>query len=205
MSAEASALQPPAPLTALAARAGIRAGAMGLLPEGSEIAVEDPKQAESLVARLLKAARRAGIGRSLVPPAEGEDRERWVDLTRTLLGALAESPQPKTEWAGTERTLGADLLAELIGISPSSLRRYAAGARATPDDVAARLHFVALVVGDLSGSYNEIGVRRWFRRRRTQLDGRSPAELLGDAWDPEDQGPERVRSLAASLLDSSAT
>lgn len=78
---------------------------------------------------------------------------------------------PDTEWKGVEPVLGADLLAQIVVVSPSSLHRYASGARPTPDYVAARLHHLALIVGDLAGSYNDIGVRRWFGRPRTQLGG----------------------------------
>jgi predicted transcriptional regulator len=35
------------------------------------------------------------------------------------------------------------MLARLLGISPASVRRYAATTRETPDDVAARLHHIA--------------------------------------------------------------
>jgi hypothetical protein len=96
-------------------------------------------------------------------------------------------------------------LAALLGISLSSLKRYQQGDRDTPDDVAARLHFLALVVGDLAGSYNDIGIRRWFQRKRTQLDGRAPAAILDGNWDPDDPGPQRVRELARSLVTLTAT
>jgi hypothetical protein len=138
-------------------------------------------------------------------PGPSGDEARWQGFVLDLLDALEESPVPRMEWKGLERVLGADLLGNLIGVSPSSLRRYAIGARDTPDDIAARLHFLALVVGDLSGSYNEIGVRRWFERRRTQLGGKTPAELLQDGWDPQDEGPDKVRKLAAALLGAPAT
>jgi S1-C subfamily serine protease len=61
--------------------------------------------------------------------------------------------------------LGPDLLGRLLGISPSSVRRYRGAARTTPDDVAGRLHFLSLVVADLSRAYNDIGVRQWFNRK----------------------------------------
>jgi hypothetical protein len=93
----------------------------------------------------------------------------------------------------------------LLTVSVSSLKRYQSGERDTPDDVAARLHFLALVVGDLAGSYNEIGVRRWFHRKRTLLDGRTPASFLKRDWDPDDDGPSRVRQLARALVTMSAT
>ena len=93
----------------------------------------------------------------------------------------------------------------MLRISESSLSRYANGSRATPDPVAERLHFIALIVGDLRGAYNEVGVRRWFHRHRTRLEGRTPIELLGDDWRPDEEGPEAVRALAHSLLFASAT
>ncbi len=64
---------------------------------------------------------------------------------------------------------------------------------------------VVVVVGDLAGSYNEVGIRRWFQRKRTLLDGRSPAALLKRNWDPDDEGPRRVRALARSLVTLSTT
>lgn len=197
----ATTLAPPSPeLQALAARAAVRAETMGLLPGLEEIL----NPADTL-SRVLDVARDAGIGRGLTLPRDPADEERWEGLGLDLLDALEESPLPRTEWVGLERVLGPDLVAELVGISPSSLRRYAAGTRGTPDDVAARVHFLALVAGDLAGSYNDFGVRRWFRRRRSQLDGHAPADLLEGAWDPQEEGPEKVRRLAAALLGAPAT
>src|SRR2546428_3487 len=92
-----------------------------------------------------------------------------------------------------------------ITVPMSSLKRYQSGGRAPPDDVAARLHFLALAVGDLAGSYNVIGVRRWFQRKRSLLDGRAPVALLKGNWDPDDEGPMRVRQLARELVSLSAT
>ena len=79
-----------------------------------------------------------------------------------LNDALDASPVPASEWPGLVNILGIDLLARLVGVSAVSVRRYASGNRPTPDDIAARLHFLALVVGDLAGAYNDIGIRRWF-------------------------------------------
>jgi len=156
--------------------------------------------------RLLTHAHRAGIARGLVKEATSTyDEGRLGTLLDDLQEALAQSPVPELEWPALGRVFDAEHLAGLLGISPSSLRRYESGARPTPDDVAARLHFIALVVGDLAGSYNDIGVRRWFERRRSQLDGRAPVELLTGTWTPEDPGPSRVRALAAALLGSPVT
>jgi len=198
-------ISPSPQLQALAARAAVRAETMGLLPDWGELSAAHPLDASHTLARVLDVARDVGIGRALTMPRDPTDEKRWEGFVLDLLDALEESPLPRTEWVGLERVLGADLLADLIGISPSSLRRYAAGTRDTPDDVAARLHFLALVVGDLSGSYNDFGVRRWFKRRRSQLGGQAPVDLLQGAWDPQEEGPEEVRKLAAALLGAPAT
>jgi hypothetical protein len=91
-------------------------------------------------------------------------------------------------------------LAALLGRSRQSIGRYAAGERDTPDDVAARLHFIALVNADLGGSYNERGIRRWWNRPRSTLGNRSPLSVLGAAFDPDSDVAAQVRALAASLV-----
>ena len=109
------------------------------------------------------------------------------------------SPQPAGEWAPVIGTLGEELLAELVGVSVSSVRRYASGSRGTPQDVAERLHFLALLIADLAGSYNDFGIRRWLNRPRTPLGGRSPASLLGE-FDPDGPDATAVAELAATLV-----
>ena len=64
---------------------------------------------------------------------------------------------------------------------------------------------MALIVGDLAGAYNEVGVRRWFERKRTTLNGRAPAALLAGDWNPDDSSPQKVRELARSLVALGAT
>ena len=112
---------------------------------------------------------------------------------------LEMSPQPTDEWAPVIETLGEELLAQLVGVSISSVRRYANGSRPTPQDVAERLHFLALLIADLAGSYNDFGIRRWLNRPRTPLGGRSPASLLGE-FDPDGPDAQSVAALAASLV-----
>jgi hypothetical protein len=134
--------------------------------------------------------------------ASGED---WTRLLRSLNEILEESPVPSREWDSLLEVLGTELLEDLLDVSSASIRRYASGARKTPDDVADRLHFLALVVADLAGAYNDLGIRRWFVRSRSALGGRSPRQLLARGWLPEKEGPRRVRELAASLVGSPAT
>jgi len=160
------------------------------------------------VRQLATHVRRAGVASATaaalnnVEPPTGEE---LASLLRTLIAALEASPVPKFEWAGLVRVLDAEQLASLLAVSLSSLSRYQSGERDTPDAIAARLHFLALVVSDLAGSYNDVGIRRWFGRKRTALDGRTPAQLLAGEWDPDDAGPARVRELARELVTLSAT
>jgi uncharacterized protein (DUF2384 family) len=181
----------------------VLAEAMGLLAEEEAIDRLDI----SALRRVARAASGAGIGK--VPAAAiGNSRltpDALGSAMRGLREALEESPAPAREWPALVRLFGAEKLARLVSISPASLRRYAGASRPTPDVVAARVHFLARVVGDLKGAYNDVGVRRWFERKRSLLGGKAPIQLLGGEWDPEDPGPKRVLGLAHSLLFSPAT
>ena len=73
---------------------------------------------------------------------------------------------------------GDDLPARLLRISTVSLRRYLSGAGRTPDDVAVRLHALALIVGDLAGAYDDAGIRRWLARPRTALGNRAAVDVV---------------------------
>lgn len=182
-----------------------RADAMGLLAERELVVTLDATTFGRLAARVG----RAGIGGALVPvlthpPKAGEGKllEQYLDQ---FTAALEASPVPAFEWKPLIRVLGVEMLGGLLGTSVASIRRYARTVRTTPDDVAGRLHWLALIVGDLAGAYNEIGIRQWFDRKRVQLDGRTPAQLLAGGWKPDDPGPQRVRSLAHALVGSPAT
>src|SRR5215510_12771306 len=180
-----------------------RAEAMGLV-EPDAVTNAEPADVHLLASRV----RRAGIATAAADELHNVEAPKAGEvavLLESLIKALEASPVPKFEWASLGRVFGAEELATLINVSVSSLKRYQAGDRETPDDVAARLHFLALLVGDLAGSYNDIGVRRWFQRKRTLLDGRAPAALLKGEWEPDDEGPMRVRELARELVALSAT
>ncbi|MPZ18227.1 MAG: hypothetical protein GEV06_09980 [Luteitalea sp.] len=158
--------------------------------------------------RLARRIERAGIARDAARALANVEEPTPAELAELLtmvIAALEASPAPVYEWKAISAVFDSEQLASLLGVSFSSLRRYQSGARTTPDEVAARLHWLALIVGDLAGTYNEIGIRRWFDRRRTALDGKSPASLLRGAWAPEDPGPQRVRALAQSLVSLAST
>jgi len=161
-----------------------------------------------LLRELLRLLDEAGVAKRLIvrlKKVDPSDPEKTGELIRGVLDALRASPLPQYEWKAMVGLFGVAELGILLNISDSSLNRYANGSRATPDLIAERLHFIALVVGDLRGAYNEVGVRRWWHRTRFALDGCAPATLLLDNWTPDDPGPRAISELAHSLLFATAT
>ncbi|MDA8203559.1 MAG: hypothetical protein M0Z49_12500 [Chloroflexi bacterium] len=174
-----------------------RALALGLLADQERVDRLDLE----LVRRIAREASTAGIGRdAAIALLQGDPgANRLAGLIERLDDSLAQSALPDREVPELLRVFGRDELAALAGTSSVSLGRYLSGARAWPDALAARIHWLALVLSDLEGAYNAFGVRRWFDRQRAQLDGRSPRQVLGSEWDPASQEVERVRQLAAAL------
>jgi hypothetical protein len=179
-----------------------RAIALGLLEQDELVDRLDLE----LVRRIAREASNAGIGQDVaVALLHGDPRpDRLATLIRRLDDALTASPLPDRELPEVLRVLDREAVAELTGTSSVSLGRYQAGARKWPDQLAARIHWLALVLADLAGAYNEFGSRRWFDRKRTQLGGRSPREVLVSDWDPADPDVEQVRELAAALAGAGA-
>lgn len=177
----------------LAVRIWTRAEAMGLVHD-----VGLPGPSGAALADALTALQGAGIARSQVHDAL--NGRGGPELLSAINAALAASPVPETEWVTMAQVLGDDLLARLVGASATSVGRYRRKERPTPDPVANRLHFLAMVVADLVGSYNARGVRRWFCRPRPQLDGHTPEELLVGRWDTDERDPQRIADLAGALV-----
>jgi len=179
-----------------------RAIALGLLGQDELVDRLDLE----LVRRIAREASNAGIGQDVaVALLHGDPgSDRLATLIRRLDDALTASPLPDRELPEVLRVLDREQVAELTGTSSVSLGRYQAGARRWPDQLAARIHWLALVLADLAGAYNEFGSRRWFDRKRSQLEGRSPREVLISGWDPADPDVERVRELAAALAGAGA-
>lgn len=174
---------------------------LGFLPV--ERSAED---VDGLAEETLAALDRLGVGAVTVARLRhSSDPEVWERGLARLIEHVESSPAPATTWPVLVDLLGLDLVASLVGASRASAQRYRTGQRRTPDEAAARLHAVAMICADLAGSYNDFGIRRWFARPRSALDGRSPAELLSADWAPEEPGPQRVRRLAAALADPGAT
>lgn len=169
-----------------------RAEAMGLMVDESEAAT-DPERFYTALRSLAS----HGIGADALALAEGGVLAAGtLDRVRE---ALEDSPIPDLELRQLQRLFGWDELAGMLHASVGSLRRYAASQRETPDGIAGRAHWLARVVGDLRGAYNDAGVRRWFGRPRTALGDRRPADVLANPWEPDDPDVQRVRALAAWL------
>ncbi len=182
-----------------------RSAAMGVLSDTAFTRLE-PASIRSLVADLQQhgLAGSAGVG---LAPLMRSRQTAWDSATERALEqrldqmaqALEDSPTPATEWPAMRTVFGDELLAALLRLSASSLRRYATGERPTPDATASRLHWLAMVASDLAGAYNHAGMRRWFERPRAQLGGKSPGATLGADWHPDDDEAVQVRALAAAL------
>jgi hypothetical protein len=186
-------------------RPGLLGPAVGLVRRALALGLlRDRQEVRRLDLELLR-----GIAREA--SAEGIGHDAALDLlggrTPVRLGraigrldeALRSSPLPGREFRQLLEVFDVDQLAGLIGASAVSLRRYSTGRRVVPDEVAARVHWLAMVVSDLAGAYNQIGVRRWFDRPRTGLDSRTPRQVLQGGWQPDDPDVERARLLAAAL------
>ena len=175
-----------------------RGQVMGFLPDG--VGAETRLDLD-LVGRVGTCLARLGIARepALALSHATDEGVDVADALRRTLASVDASPQPAGEWEPARELLGDDLLARLVGVSASSLHRYASGVRRTPDEVAWRLHAVARILAALVGSYNGYGIRRWFDRPRRQLDDRTPAELVASARDEDDEELRAAIELAESL------
>lgn len=179
-----------------------RAAALGLLGRDREVDRLDL----ALVREIAERASAAGVGQdAALGLLRGErSTERLAALIERLDDALIANPLPERELAAVVDVLGLDVTARLACTSTVSLRRYLAGSRTAPDAVAERVHWLALVIGDLAGAYNDLGIRRWFERPRSALAGRAPADVLSAGWLPDDPAVATVRGLAAALAGTGA-
>jgi hypothetical protein len=134
----------------------------------------------------------------LDPQPEASDHLR-DELLAQVYERLEECPSPATEWQAVRGVLDDDaLLAALLGVGLASVRRYAKGERHCSVSVAVRLHWLALLIDQLEGTYNAYGIRRWFQRPRAALDGQAPQDRLKGDWDPDDNDIQPLVALAQS-------
>jgi hypothetical protein len=155
---------------------------------------------EYSIRRVLEVFEKAGV-----PAPALEDHPSPDDLSKALhaeMSAIKDTPLPAIEWQPMLNLFG-DELESLVAASRLSIDSYRGGE--TPDNVAARLHTLTLIVMDLRGGYNALGIRDWFNRQRVQLHGHAPAEYLKREWSPGDDDIQQLIALAATVNDSVAT
>lgn len=167
---------------------------MGYLPPEAEGRIRIDV---GLLDRVLENIAAAGIATRTVPLARMRGK-KIAETVAEVIEAIDASPNPGGEWPPAREVLGDELLGRLLGISESSIRRYANGERDTPNEVAWKLHAVAKVLAFTLGSYNYRGIQMWFDRPRTKLAERTPAELFTAAESERDLDP--VVELARTLI-----
>jgi uncharacterized protein (DUF2384 family) len=146
------------------------------------------KGLSALALAARSAAERAGVAI--------DEALTFIEDSNRRIGSMEARHQ---EWASMRSIFGDDGLSKLVGVPKASLRRYASGAHYTPREIAERLHWLAAVVADLRGGYNEMGIRRWFERPRAQLGGKTPCQILHDGWHVDHESAKRARALASEL------
>ena len=181
-----------------------RAAAMGLVePATVEATDANDEQLWEALQGVVAKARESGVGllAGSYVRSTSISQAMDVELVRIVVNQLGDSlegsPLPSREIPELVRVLGWPLLVRLVGGAEVSLRRYAKDEREAPDDVANRIHSLALLVADLRGGYNEFGVRRWIERPRKQLGGRRPLDILAGKWSPQAADVQTLRELAA--------
>lgn len=179
------------------ARAGVLATRlaelMGIFERPAGVRID-----RALVGSVIRAAADAGLADQVA--VRSDAREPGKETTIAFLDALQNSPRPSEETGRLAAIFGYPQLGHLVGASEPSLRRYAAGERQPADAIAQRIHFLALLVAIIRGSFNEFGIRRWFERPHPALGGRVPADLLSTAIDPADPDARAIFAAAAHLL-----
>jgi hypothetical protein len=101
----------------------------------------------------------------------------------------------RREFVALRSILGAEVLGSLVGLAV--LPGLVEGPSPAP---AGRILLIRQIVWCLEGTYDDEGIKRWFSRRRQQLQGKSPAEYLGGDWQASSPAAIRVLALAMELV-----
>ncbi|QQR59095.1 MAG: hypothetical protein IPG59_06285 [Candidatus Melainabacteria bacterium] len=183
----------------------IKAESMGLI----ESPVDTLNLSLDTIIDVAKKVAAEGLGRKIVI-----DPTRWYEYEsndlclklKSLSDILEHSPVPEKELPKVQEVISEKPLADMLRISEQSLKRYQQGERQASDIVYARLHWLALLLGDLLGSYNEMGARNWFHRTRKSFKGKTPFQILSEKdWSPDDENPCKIRDFVKSLNGAMGT
>lgn len=91
--------------------------------------------------------------------------------------------------------LGYKYIRKLPGIMREMIKSY----YQVSYEEACRLLFILYILDYLLGSYDKRGIYQWFKRKRTELGGLSPEDLLIGDWNPNDPKIQKILELARSL------
>lgn len=154
----------------------------GLQPEIKDLGF-DTEQLAGLYASILE------VDRAVHGDAEGLDRfeqiligvERVRQIIRDALDEYVGGGEPDRQdlMASLHEHLPSATqgeLAELLGVDPRTVRRWAAG----PGEPTPRLLLVAKLVRILHHAWTPAGITAWFHRPREGLGGRTPLDALSD-------------------------
>lgn len=123
-----------------------------------------------------------------------------VRVTEVLMDNSLEQRLAKTSTTSEELRLilGNRMVDQLVGL-PSKSAAMASTASSLPE-AAGRIELIGQIVWCLMGTYDAQGIRRWFGRRRSQLKGRTPADLLAPGWVADSTSAKRILELAKELV-----
>ena len=91
-----------------------------------------------------------------------------------------------------ETILGAELLLRLLGRDPFG----------DDNKSKARLELILNIVDNLRGSFNNEGIRRWFYRDRTRLQGEPFINFFPEGWDARDAVPCFILGASKRVVGS---
>ncbi len=118
-----------------------------------------------------------------------------VLMDKSLEQRLAERSTTSQE---LRLILGDRMLGRLVGLPSKSAAT--ASAASSLSEAASRIELIGQIVWCLMGTYDAEGIRRWFGRRRPQLEGRTPADLLAPGWVADSPSAKRILELAKELV-----
>jgi DNA-binding transcriptional regulator YiaG len=199
----------------LAREAEVPAAVRGLVRDFAE-GLADPAEPDwahvdpYLVLALQQAAMGALLALSCDDPREERRRlrlrlEQMRQVFRDLAaGQPVDERRPADEvarWLVQTLDVPQSRLAPLLGVGGRTLQRWVSESDATrpSGEDERRLRVVARLANQLRHGLTGRGVAAWFERPRIELEGRTPAELLGD-----EQAFPRLATLASSARSSLA-
>ena len=93
--------------------------------------------------------------------------------------------------------LGEKILSGLLNRKPEALKKFLENPDKIPTSVEDKLNLINAIVRNLRGSYNYHDIRQWFSRERSQLNGKSPVDIMKKNWWPRDHRVLEVLALSS--------